>query len=210
MGLVDRQRVGAPGTCRNFNPGVKVVFAGTRQVYGRPDSLPVNESHLVRPTDVNGINKAAGEYYHLVYNNVFGVRAVDVCEPQGAGPHTEDIVVHKVIYSPAALLMPLTSVGRTRWDSLTGSESGRPYTCRVPANTTLTPGLKLRQGLEDRELTAAVDFEIANGSQHAVDVADLPGQIEDHGSAGDEVVHRAFAGGCLQRSRGRDWPPRRC
>jgi UDP-glucose 4-epimerase len=54
---------------------VKVVFASTRQVYGRPDSLPVSESHLVRPTDVNGINKAAGEYYHLVYNNVFGVRA---------------------------------------------------------------------------------------------------------------------------------------
>jgi UDP-glucose 4-epimerase len=61
--------------CRHNNPSVKVVFAGTRQVYGRPDSLPVTESHLVRPTDVNGINKAAGEYYHLVYNNVFGVRA---------------------------------------------------------------------------------------------------------------------------------------
>ena len=51
--------------CRNHNPAVKVVFAGTRQVYGRPDSLPVDETHLVRPTDVNGINKAAGEYYHL-------------------------------------------------------------------------------------------------------------------------------------------------
>jgi len=61
--------------CRNHNPRVKVVFAGTRQVYGRPESLPVTETHLVRPTDVNGINKAAGEYYHLVYNNVFGVRA---------------------------------------------------------------------------------------------------------------------------------------
>jgi UDP-glucose 4-epimerase len=61
--------------CRNHNPRVKVVFAGTRQVYGRPDSLPVTEQHLVRPTDINGINKAAGEYYHLVYNNVFGVRA---------------------------------------------------------------------------------------------------------------------------------------
>jgi UDP-glucose 4-epimerase len=61
--------------CRYNNPSVKVVFAGTRQVYGRPDSLPVTEHHLVRPTDVNGINKAAGEYYHLVYNNVFGVRA---------------------------------------------------------------------------------------------------------------------------------------
>lgn len=60
--------------CRHNNPGVKVVFAGTRQVYGRPDYLPVDEKHLVRPTDVNGINKVAGEYYHLVYNNVFGVR----------------------------------------------------------------------------------------------------------------------------------------
>ena len=61
--------------CRNHNPGVKVVFAGTRQVYGRPESLPVDETHLVRPTDVNGINKAAGENYHIVYNDVFGVRA---------------------------------------------------------------------------------------------------------------------------------------
>jgi UDP-glucose 4-epimerase len=61
--------------CRRNNPATKVVFAGTRQVYGKPDRLPVDEDHLVRPTDINGINKAAGEYYHLVYNNVFGVRA---------------------------------------------------------------------------------------------------------------------------------------
>jgi UDP-glucose 4-epimerase len=61
--------------CRRSNPEAKVVYASTRQVYGRPDRLPVTERHLVRPTDVNGINKAAGEYYHIVYNNVFGVRA---------------------------------------------------------------------------------------------------------------------------------------
>jgi UDP-glucose 4-epimerase len=61
--------------CRRNNPAAKVVFAGTRQVYGKPDHLPVDETHLVRPTDINGINKVAGEYYHLVYNNVFGVRA---------------------------------------------------------------------------------------------------------------------------------------
>jgi UDP-glucose 4-epimerase len=61
--------------CRHHNPGAKLVYASTRQIYGRPDFLPVTEQHLVRPTDVNGINKAAGEYYHLVYNNVFGVRA---------------------------------------------------------------------------------------------------------------------------------------
>ena len=72
--------------CRNHNPGVKVVYAGTRQVYGRPDSLPVNESQLVRPTDVNGINKAAGEYYHLVYNNVFGVRACSLRLTNVYGP----------------------------------------------------------------------------------------------------------------------------
>ena len=61
--------------CRRHNPDAKVVYAGTRQIYGRPDHLPVDETHLVRPTDINGINKAAGEQYHLVYNNVFGVRA---------------------------------------------------------------------------------------------------------------------------------------
>ncbi len=61
--------------CRRHNPGVRVVFAGTRQVYGRPERLPVDEHQLVRPLDVNGVNKAAGEYYHLLYNNVFGVRA---------------------------------------------------------------------------------------------------------------------------------------
>jgi len=61
--------------CRRHNPGAKVVYASTRQIYGRPDRLPVDETQLVRPTDINGINKAAGEQYHLVYNNVFGVRA---------------------------------------------------------------------------------------------------------------------------------------
>jgi UDP-glucose 4-epimerase len=61
--------------CRHHNPGVKVVYASTRQIYGKPERLPVDETHLVRPTDINGINKAAGEQYHLVYNNVYGIRA---------------------------------------------------------------------------------------------------------------------------------------
>ena len=72
--------------CRKFNPKAKVVFAGTRQVYGRPDSLPVTEEHLVRPTDVNGINKAAGENYHILYNNVFGVRACSLRLTNVYGP----------------------------------------------------------------------------------------------------------------------------
>jgi UDP-glucose 4-epimerase len=72
--------------CRKFNPAVKVVFAGTRQVYGKPDSLPVTEAHLVRPVDVNGINKAAGENYHLLYNNVFNVRACSLRLTNVYGP----------------------------------------------------------------------------------------------------------------------------
>jgi len=61
--------------CRKRNPGIKIVFASTRQIYGVPDYLPVDERHLVHPVDVNGINKMAGEWYHIVYNNVYGVRA---------------------------------------------------------------------------------------------------------------------------------------
>jgi UDP-glucose 4-epimerase len=72
--------------CRANNPRAKVVYAGTRQIYGRPDRLPVDETHLVRPTDINGINKAAGENYHIVYNNVFGVRACSLRLTNVFGP----------------------------------------------------------------------------------------------------------------------------
>jgi UDP-glucose 4-epimerase len=61
--------------CRKYNPGVKIVFASTRQIYGKPDYLPVDEAHLLRPVDVNGINKMAGEWYHILYNNVYNLRA---------------------------------------------------------------------------------------------------------------------------------------
>jgi UDP-glucose 4-epimerase len=61
--------------CRKYNPSIKVVFASTRQLYGKPNYLPVDERHLRRPVDVNGINKMAGEWYHILYNNVYGVRA---------------------------------------------------------------------------------------------------------------------------------------
>jgi UDP-glucose 4-epimerase len=60
---------------RQHNPGVKIVFASTRQLYGKPVYLPVDEAHPIRPVDVNGINKLAGEWYHLLYNNVYGIRA---------------------------------------------------------------------------------------------------------------------------------------
>ncbi len=61
--------------CRHNNPDIKIVFASTRQIYGKPQYLPVDEKHPVFPVDVNGINKVAGEWYHLVYNNVYNIRS---------------------------------------------------------------------------------------------------------------------------------------
>ena len=61
--------------CRLHNRDLKIVFASTRQVYGRPQYLPVDEKHPVNPIDVNGINKLAGEWYHLLYNDVYKIRA---------------------------------------------------------------------------------------------------------------------------------------
>lgn len=62
-------------SCRKYNPAIRIVFASTRQIYGKPDYLPVDEKHLLRPVDVNGINKMAGEWYHILYHNVYGLRA---------------------------------------------------------------------------------------------------------------------------------------
>ncbi|MFN8532848.1 MAG: NAD-dependent epimerase/dehydratase family protein [Dehalococcoidia bacterium] len=72
--------------CRKHNPDVKLVFASTRQIYGKPDYLPVDERHERRPVDVNGINKMAGEWYHILYNNVYGIRATSLRLTNTYGP----------------------------------------------------------------------------------------------------------------------------
>lgn len=60
--------------CRTYNPQIEVVFASTRQIYGRPQYLPVDEKHPIKPVDVNGVNKIAGEQFHLLYQNVYGLK----------------------------------------------------------------------------------------------------------------------------------------
>lgn len=71
---------------RRGNPELKVVYAGTRQIYGRPLYLPVDEKHLLQPVDVNGINKISGEFYHLVYHQVYGIRASSLRLTNTYGP----------------------------------------------------------------------------------------------------------------------------
>ena len=61
---------------RRLAPEARIVFASTRQIYGRPDYLPVDEDHPLRPVDINGAHKLAGETYHLLYGQVYGLKAV--------------------------------------------------------------------------------------------------------------------------------------
>jgi UDP-glucose 4-epimerase len=72
--------------CRIHNPAIRIVFASTRQIYGRPDYLPVDEKHPLRPVDVNGINKIAGESFHLLYSRVHGLRATALRLTNTIGP----------------------------------------------------------------------------------------------------------------------------
>ena len=54
--------------------------------------MPVDEKHPARPIDVNGINKLAGETYHLLYNNVYGIRtcALRLTNTYGPGMRVKD------------------------------------------------------------------------------------------------------------------------
>jgi UDP-glucose 4-epimerase len=72
--------------CRAAEPGIAIVYAGTRQVYGRPDSLPVDESHPLRPPDPNGVSKLAGEAYHLLYHRLHGLATVSLRLTNSYGP----------------------------------------------------------------------------------------------------------------------------
>jgi UDP-glucose 4-epimerase len=62
--------------CARRAPGIRVVYAGTRQIFGAPKYLPVDESHPVRPVDFNGIHKYAAAEYHLLYSAMGRVDAV--------------------------------------------------------------------------------------------------------------------------------------
>jgi UDP-glucose 4-epimerase len=72
--------------CREIVPEATILYASTRQIYGRPDYLPVDEGHPIRPVDVNGINKLAGEAYHTLYHQVYGLRTVSLRLTNTYGP----------------------------------------------------------------------------------------------------------------------------
>ena len=81
-----RSQISFLEACRYDNTTASIIFASTRQIYGKPEYLPVDERHRQAPVDVNGINKMAGEWYHLVYHKVYGLKTVSLRLTNTYGP----------------------------------------------------------------------------------------------------------------------------
>lgn len=75
--------------CRHFNPDCKIIFTSTRQVYGRVEKVPVSETQAAHPIDVNGINKLAAEYYHLLYERTYDLKSVVLRLTNTYGPRQQ-------------------------------------------------------------------------------------------------------------------------
>lgn len=75
--------------CRRRNPEAALVLASTRQVYGRPKYLPVDEAHPTVPVDINGIHKLAAEEYYNLYRAMYGMRSVVLRLTNTYGPRMD-------------------------------------------------------------------------------------------------------------------------
>ncbi len=81
-----RSQISLLESCRKNNPDVKIIYASTRQLYGRPQYLPVDEKHPENPVDVNGINKLAAEKYYTLYSEIYGMHTVSLRLTNTYGP----------------------------------------------------------------------------------------------------------------------------
>ncbi len=71
---------------REAAPAAIVVHASTRQFYGRPQYLPVDEKHPVAPPDANGVSKFAGEQYWMIEHRTAGRPVVSLRLTNCYGP----------------------------------------------------------------------------------------------------------------------------
>ncbi len=72
--------------CRKHNPRVRIVYTSTRQVYGRPVRLPVDEDHPLSPVDINGVHKLAGCWYSVLYHRNYGLQTTSLRLTNTYGP----------------------------------------------------------------------------------------------------------------------------
>lgn len=72
--------------CKKYNKDARIIYAGTRGQYGKLDYIPVDEKHKMEPTDIYGVNKMAGEHYHLIYSRAFDMWACSLRINNTYGP----------------------------------------------------------------------------------------------------------------------------
>lgn len=180
--------------CRKANPSIRIIFASTRQIYGKPDYLPVDEVHPVRPVDVNGINKLAGEWYHLLYNNVYGIQStvLRLTNTYGPGMRVKDarqtflgIWIRSVIESkPITVfgsgdqLRDFTYVDDCVEALLLAGASKKAAGMVLNLGSKEVVSLKdLAQLLVGLEKSASVDFVPFPPDRHAIDIGDYFGDF---------------------------------
>lgn len=186
-------------TCRKLQPGVKIVFASTRQLYGRPRYLPVDEQHPFHPVDVNGINKLAAERYYTLYHDVYGMRTVSLRLTNTYGPRMDlrsDTKGFMGIFVRKALLKERISIfgdGRQRRDfnyvddvvralllaGISESVNGQSYNLGFPRPYSLQELVELLQEL------AAFDYEYVPfpPERKAIDIGDYYADISAYQAA---------------------------
>jgi nucleoside-diphosphate-sugar epimerase len=179
--------------CRRGNPGAKIVFASTRQLYGRPQYLPVDEDHPVVPVDVNGINKLAAEKYYSLYHDVHGLSTVSLRLTNTYGPRMElanDSKGFVGVFIRKALLgetIRIYGTGQQRRDfnyvsdvvdalvvaGQSESVNGRVFNLGHPDATSLNGFVEILQGLAD------FDFEFVPfpPEAEAIDIGDYFGDF---------------------------------
>lgn len=157
--------------CRAVAPEIIIVHAGTRQIYGRPRYLPVDEAHPLRPADVNGVNKMAGEAYHLLFHDVYGLdtRSLRLTNVYGPGMRIKDarqnflgIWLRRILEGEAFELWG----GEQRRELLYVDDAVRAFL--IAALNRNTAGMALNVGGEEPYtlLTLAEALVRANGGGH--------------------------------------------
>jgi len=62
--------------CKKFNPGVKIIYTGTRGQYGSSQKLPVPEDAPTNPKGIYEISNLTAEKILQVYNDIHGIKSV--------------------------------------------------------------------------------------------------------------------------------------
>jgi UDP-glucose 4-epimerase len=72
--------------CRKYNPGVRIIFAGTRGQYGASVKVPVDESAPTNPIGMYAITHLAAEKMALMYHQMHNIQGVSLRITNTYGP----------------------------------------------------------------------------------------------------------------------------